>query len=90
MRFGTPLFAVSYKLYAMASEGNAERREVEDYLKKHDLQNILNEIVNATIKNKAEVPLEFLVNLLRVRTTQQQCSKGRGRDTQLTLGCWVR
>lgn len=72
----------------MASEGNAERREVEDYLKKHDLQNILNEIVNATIKNKAEVPLEFLVNLLRVRTTQQ-CSKGRGRDTQLTLavGC---
>ena len=63
----------------MASEGNAERREVEDYLKKHDLQNILNEIVNATIKNKAEVPLEFLVNLLRVRTTLQQCSNGSER-----------
>lgn len=39
-------------------DGAAERKEVEDFLEKHDMQKVMNGVINDVIKTKSEVPYE--------------------------------
>lgn len=49
------------------AEGNAERKEVEDYLRRHNLQSVMNEVINSIIKERAEFPLDAIARKLQDR-----------------------
>ena len=49
------------------AEGNAERKEVEDYLRRHNLQVVMNEVINSIIKERAEFPLDAIARKLQDR-----------------------
>ena len=54
-----------HKSVCTMAEGNAERKEVEDYLRRHNLQGVMNDILNAIIKERAEFPLDAISHRLR-------------------------
>lgn len=56
------------------AEGSAEKREVEEYIAAHDLQSVLNDVVNATVAERPPAPLVFMRDLLAARWV---CAVGR-------------
>ena len=52
------------------AESNAERKEVEEYLRKHNLQVVMNEVINSIIKERADHPLDAIARALQDRDEQ--------------------
>lgn len=58
-----------------------ERREIEEYLNGHHLQEYLNDAVNVIVKERPSDPLSKLADALRVCSeASRQIQKVRGRE----------
>lgn len=74
----------------MASTESEEKELVEDYLAEHDLENVLNKIINRIVKHRPEDPFVVLSNLIKkeskgiqgiLSVEASQCLDGRGFPT---------